>query len=262
MRKPDDIREEISTALAKLKTIRQDIQKKHREQAKLKESHVRLVENTVGRQRMPKSLEKQRNSLLTVTLEIEGLEGARVNLETKLTDLQIELTRAELYPRVKAYRQAEQQLVDKAEMVVQEIVGLNKQMQLCKESVEEFLEEAGNPLEILRSLVNDPALSGLSHRAFFVGEITEAGSEENAIFMKELVQVYREFLRKLPTQADIHDSWVMLSNYFDFITLASSELIPRTMNYSVSDQSPPPAQKSSQAIHIHPKNLAPTGAPG
>jgi hypothetical protein len=257
MRDSDQIRAEISEVQARLETVGQDIQRKQQDLTKLKDSHVQWVESNIGKERLPKSVGKQRQSLLTLGLEIENLEVVRDKIEGKLADLQRELYRSELYEhQVQAYKQAEQQFADKAEMVLQEIVDLNKRMQSCKESVEKFMQESGSPLEILKSLHNDPALSDLSLRNFFAGQIVEIGSDGNAIFVQELVKVYRELSQKLPILNSIKSDWVQLSNHLDFMSRTANDLTPRSIRYNVSDQSPPPAQKTSQAIHIQSRNLA------
>ena len=56
------------------------MEKKQQELAKLKESHVQLVESRIGRERLPKSIGKQRQSMLSLSLEIENLEVIKGNL--------------------------------------------------------------------------------------------------------------------------------------------------------------------------------------
>jgi hypothetical protein len=194
--------------------------------------------------------------MLTLSLEIENLEVVGDKIEGKLAQLQTELARSELFENtLQTYKQGEHEFTEKAEMVIQEFIDLNKRMLSCKNSIEEFLNQSSNPLEILRSLLNDPALSGLSLRDFFLGHITEAGSEENATFVQELVQEYRELSRKLPAPSNIKSDWVQLSNHFDLISRTANDLTPRSVRYIVSNQSPPPAQKTSQTVHINPRNL-------
>jgi len=256
MRASEEIRAEISEIKGKLETLTQSMEKKQQDLVKLRESHVQLVESRIGRERLPKSIGKQRESLLSLSLEIENLEVVKGNLESKLADLQQELYRSELYEnQVQAYKQAEHDFSEKTEVLIQEFIDLNKQIQSCKHSVEKFMQESGNPLEILRSLLNDPALSGLSMRDFFLGHIVEGGSDGNASFVQELVQVYRELSRKLPAPSNIKSDWVQLSNHLDLISQTANDLTPRSVRYIVSNQSPPPAQKTSQTVHINPRNL-------
>jgi len=256
MRSTEEIRAEITQTAEKLETVGQDILSKHKEVKKLKENHTQWLTSNIGKERMPKSLAKQRDSLLSLALEIENLESVKCNLESKLADLKREHARAMLFDNnLAAYQTAERSFVEKAEMVIQEFIDQNKRMLSCKNSIEEFLNQSSNPLEILRSLLNDPALSGLSLRDFFLGHIVEAGSEENATFVQELVQVYRELFRKLPAPSNIKSDWVRLSNHFDLISRTANDLTPRSVRYIVSDQSPPPTQKTSQTIHINPRNL-------
>jgi chromosome segregation ATPase len=97
MRDSDQIRAEISEVQARLETVGQDIQRKQQDLTKLKDSHVQWVESNIGKERLPKSVGKQRQSLLTLGLEIENLEVVRDKIEGKLADLQRELYRSELY---------------------------------------------------------------------------------------------------------------------------------------------------------------------
>jgi len=256
MRPTEEITGDIGETKTKLETLDQSLQKKQQQLGKLKESHVKLVESRLGRERLPKSIGKQRESMLGIGLEIENLEVIKDNLQERLAHLQTELSRAELYENtLQAYRQAEQLFAEKAEMVIQEIIDLNRRLQSARESVEAFLQGSENPLEILKSLLSDPALSGLSLRDFFLGHSVKGRPEENAAFVQELVQVYRELARKLPMLTEVKDSWVALSNHFDFIARTASDLTPRKVKYT-TEPSPAPAQKHSQTIQTNPRNLA------
>jgi hypothetical protein len=74
--------------------------------------------------------------------------------------------------------------------------------------------------------------------------------------VQELVKVYRELSQKLPILNSIKSDWVQLSNHLDFMSRTANDLTPRSIRYNVSDQSPPPAPRSSQAVHIQSRNLA------
>ena len=97
MRDSDQIRAEISEVQARLEIVGQEIQKKQQELAKLKDSHFQWVESNIGKERLPKSIGKQRQSMLTLNLEIENLEVVRDKIEGKLAQLQTELAPSELF---------------------------------------------------------------------------------------------------------------------------------------------------------------------
>jgi len=257
MRASEEIKQEITETQSKLQTLHQSIEKKQRELAKLKESHVQLVESRIGRERLPKSIGKQRESLLSLSLEIENLEGVRGKIEDKLADLKQELARVNLYEnQLKQYHEAEKRLLDMATSVVNEIDELNARMDLCRASIEEFLGQPSNPLEILKSILSDPSLSGLSVARFFNGDIAQVEVGENESFIREIVAGYGQLPRKLPILTNVKDSWIALSNYFDFMSRAGGALIPPTFKYvSTEQKSVSPSPNRSQSVPVSPRNL-------
>jgi len=258
MRASEEIKQEITVTKSKLQALNQSIEKKQQELARAKESHFQLVRSRIGRERLPKSIGKQRESMLSLSLEIENLGVVKGNLESKLTDLKQELARANLYEnQLKQYHETKKRFLDTAALLLNEIDELNARMDLCRASIEDFIGQSGNPLEILKSLLSAPSLSGLSVAKFFNGEIGEAEAGENESFIREIAAGYGQLPRKLPILSDLKDSWIALSNYFDFISRAGGALIPRTVKHvSTGQKSAPPSPNRSQSVPVNPRNLA------
>jgi DNA repair exonuclease SbcCD ATPase subunit len=265
MKSSEEIQAEIEETQRKLSTLERTLRAKENELAKLRDSHAQMVERTIGRGRMPRSLGKQRESLLALTMEMEGLESAKVNLQGKLTQLQLDLARAHLYETAVAdYTEAERRFVEMAEALFLEIRELNQSVANCKTTIDEFLSQPANPVEIISSVINDPALSGLSLEKFFEGEIVQAEPGENDSLVQAIAQKYRKTLLSLPALDSIEYLWVTLSDRLEFVSRAASGLVPRHVKFvpSKPEQSKRPPKLHSRSININPKNLAPTGIPG
>ena len=259
MRSTAQVKGEVEELTARLQTLNETIEKKQRDRSILTISHTALVESNIGKERLPKSLERQRELLLALDLEIETLERVKGNLETKLAQLQSEVARAELYEQeVSGYSEAEQEFVEMTDSLFKEIEQVNEAIDSFRARVEVFLKNSGNPLEVLKPLLEDPALSGLSLEGFFAGEIRQARPGENAVFIRNLVQPYRDLPKKLPLPGKLDESWRLLSDRLQLILRAAGALVPREARYAPSEERVPQVdQQSSQTIHLNPMNVVP-----
>jgi hypothetical protein len=161
----------LDSAKSKLEDIRADLANKQVAYDSAKQAHAKHVAATAGRQRYPKSLSVQRDSLLRLKLEIEGLEGAEKIAEEKLEEAQTKLHLVQLYENaVKPYQQAEEVYFEKAEELIDAVEALNEKTEAVHVLVDNFLKQTGNPVAILRGLLSNQAMAGLSIKKFLDGD--------------------------------------------------------------------------------------------
>jgi hypothetical protein len=174
-------------------------------------------------------------------LEIEGLERAKGMSENAVADDENRLQLAELYQNVvKQYQQAELVYFKKAEVLMSEIQELNKMTEKLCASVDSFLEYTENPVQILRSLLTNPAMVGLSIRKFLGGEIVEASRGENGTFVDQLASQYAQIARSIPELRSFDNSWTTLSDNLDSMTREANTLVPREVKYLPQATQPKP----------------------
>jgi hypothetical protein len=217
---------------SRLEDIKAELTKKQAEYDSAKQAHAKHVASTTGRKRYPRSLNVQREALLRLKMEIEGLEGAKAIAEEKLADVQTTLHLVQIHEIfAKPYQQAEQVYFNRTQKVIAAVDDLNERTAAVCVLVDKFLEQSGNPVGMLKVLINDPALSNLSLKKFIDGEIAEATAGENDRFLDDLATKYAEIARRLPEVETAQDSLETLSDHFDSMNREANALVPRHVKY-------------------------------
>lgn len=256
----EQAQKDVENVKTNLESIRLDLVKKRAEYNAAEESHVQHVAKTAGRQRYPRSLQVQRESLLRLRLEIEALEKAEKIAEEELEEAKNTLHLAELYQNVvKPYQQAERAYFEKANEVIAAVDELNKMTVAVCGLVDKFLEQSGNPVGILRSLVNDPALSGLSLEKFLGGEITKEIPGENDAFLDSIAIKYGQIAQRLPEVKTTQNSIESLSDHFYSINTDANSLVPRHVKYIPAHVAPKGMENDVQKGRLLPRHA--TGGP-
>jgi hypothetical protein len=196
----------------KMNMVEASINDKEKEIAFQKEVNAKLVEATIGRKRMPKSLESQRQSIFKLNQEIEELEFARGSLEIKISEAKRQLHFAQVYTKVEAYKETEVVFFEKVNEIKEFLISLDKKILDFKEKVGD-LKTFGHPLYQLQTILKELRVDNVSLCAFEQGKV-EDHSQEDDQYLNAIVNKYRSLQRELPEVTNLN---VVASDLVDLL---------------------------------------------
>jgi chromosome segregation ATPase len=212
----------ISDLTKKLQLVENAIAEKEKEIESLKRSNAKLIELTIGRKRMPKSLTVQRRSISDISDQIEELKFAEKAWQRRLSKAKEELSFAHLYERVKVFKDSEETFFNRINEIAACMSNIDEAVQIYKNKVEQ-LKTNGHPLikfqEILRELQGK-----VSYEDFFSkGEMAKPDSKDNA-FIDAMIHRYRNIRKDLPGLDDLNLIGLIFWNQLSHISAKAGEL--------------------------------------
>lgn len=152
MRSIESIKQEIDGTLTKLAEANKQLADRSAEIDELKLDNAKLLEQHLGKQRQPPSLQTQRAKIVQEGLKIEELESVKISLDGRLEKLDQELKLSRLDDRslqIQAGIESYTNLVQTANL---QILELSKTLTR--------LERSKHPLQTLSDLLHEINLSG------------------------------------------------------------------------------------------------------
>ncbi len=107
----ENLRATAKTLHVKIKQIGDEIQAKEKEISKLRESNAALIEQCLGKERKPRSLETQRNAIVKIDVEILELRLVKESLTKKLAQVDADIKATKLRENIATFQEeSEKQL--------------------------------------------------------------------------------------------------------------------------------------------------------
>jgi archaellum component FlaC len=241
MKSSHELTKEILDIEQKISTLNEQITNLQVKMEKARDDHARVIEQSLKSKKLevgsPGDLWEQ---YVGAGLQADALEVAKTKLEARLNQAQSELGVVRLYEStIQAFKKEESDFIDNVKRIEKSISALNKNLDALAETIDIFMQEAGNPLDAVESLLKNPLLAGLSLQAFLVGEIRQATPNENDDFIATIGRKYLQLANGLPRLRNIEDSWMLLSNRLDALARQAQGLIPHRLKYHHAPQPRP-----------------------
>lgn len=231
----------------KIATLNERIADHEKKKALVEQEHTRLIHENPSKGPGPGDLFER---MLEHGLRADALRKARMDLEAKLDQAQAHLSLTRLHESlIPHFEETEPIFMDNLKAIENEINAINKHLHSLDETIEIFMQEAGNPFDSIEALLKNPLVAGLSLRNFFNGEIRQATPNENDDFIQAIGRKYLDLANGLPRLKDISDTWMLLSDRLDALARQSQNLIPSRLKYiPAAPAKPKPEHGSTMRI--------------
>jgi hypothetical protein len=118
MRTTQDISKDIHETGEKISALTGDIEKLEAELKESRQSHIRLVSQTAGQERKPKSLDAQRSKIRDLEIEIDSNKEAVKSLQKDLQVFEAERDLSEIFAGpYQAYRESHEKFINRVDQV-------------------------------------------------------------------------------------------------------------------------------------------------
>jgi chromosome segregation ATPase len=222
MRSTAECEKAVQELRAKIDAAASAIASRQAELDSLKDRSVKLLEQNLHKERLPKSIRVQRRNMLDSEQRIEELKAVRASLEGRLSAAAEELSLARLQERVIEFKQSEEAFFEAVKEAFGSLSNVGDSIECLKENVMR-LGRCVHPVNKLLPVLKE--LKGKLCLQDFVEKAEAASPDPKDIeFIDSMMAKYRNLQRELPALGDLNGIGLALVNQLSWISSQAAEL--------------------------------------